>query len=59
LKDVYEVLREKEVQKARVEHEVECLKIVARLLIEESEPEALPQETKPQAKAPLKRGAWP
>jgi hypothetical protein len=59
LKDIYEVLREKELQKARVEREVECLKIVAPLLSEESEREAVPEETKPEAKAPVKRRTWP
>jgi hypothetical protein len=47
LKDVYEVLREKELQKARVEREIECLKIVAPWLSEESEREAVPEETNP------------
>jgi hypothetical protein len=51
LKNIYEVLREKELQKARVEREVECLKIVAPLLSEESEREAVPEETKPEAQA--------
>ena len=59
MKEVYEVLREKELQKARVEREVECLKIVAPLLSEESEREAEPEETKPEAKAPMKRRMWP
>jgi hypothetical protein len=47
LKDVYKVLREEELQKARVEREIECLKIVAPLLSEESEREAVPEETNP------------
>jgi hypothetical protein len=61
LKDIYEVLREKELQRARVEGEVECLKIVAPLLSEESEREAVPEETEPEpeAKAALKRRIWP
>ena len=59
MKEVYEVLREKELQKARVEREVECLKIVAPLLSEESEREAVPEESKPEAKAPVKRKMWP
>jgi hypothetical protein len=59
LKDIYEVLREKELQKAQVEHEFECLKIVAPLLSEDSEREAVPEETKPEAKAPVKRRIWP
>jgi hypothetical protein len=59
LKDIYEVLREKELQKARVEREVECLKIVVPLLSEESEREAVPEDTKPEAKAPVKRRTWP
>jgi hypothetical protein len=46
-------------QKARVEREVECLKIVAPLLSEESEREAVPEESKPEAKAPVKRKMWP
>jgi hypothetical protein len=58
LKDIYELLRKKELQKARVEREVECLKIVASLLSEESEREAVPEETKPEA-APVKRRIWP
>jgi hypothetical protein len=44
LKDIYKVLRKKELQKARVEREVECLKIVAPLLSEESEREPVPEE---------------
>ena len=59
MKDVYEVLREKELQKEQVEREVECLKIVAPLLSEESEQETLPEETKPEFKAPAKRRMWP
>jgi hypothetical protein len=55
LKDIYELLGEKELQKARVEREIECLKIVAPLLSEESEREAVPEESKPEAKAPAKR----
>jgi hypothetical protein len=41
-----------------VEREVECLKIVAPLLSEESEREAVPEETKPEAQAPVKRRMW-
>jgi hypothetical protein len=59
LKEVYEVLRQKELQKARVEREVECLKIVAPLLSEENERDALPEETRPEAKTPVKRRVWP
>jgi hypothetical protein len=59
LKNIYEVLREKELQKARIEREVECLKIVAPLLSEENEPEAVPEETKPEANATAKRRTWP
>jgi hypothetical protein len=50
LKNIYEVLREKELQKARVEREVECLQIVAPLLSEESEREAVPVEPNPKLK---------
>jgi hypothetical protein len=57
LKDIYELLTEKELQKARVEREVECLKIVAPLLSEESEAEAVREENKPETKAPKRR--WP
>jgi hypothetical protein len=39
--------------------EVECLKILAPFLSEESEREAVPEETKPEAKAPVKRRIWP
>jgi hypothetical protein len=59
LKDIYKVLKKKELQKARVEREVECPKIVAPLLSEESEREPVPEETKPEAKAPVKRRIWP
>jgi hypothetical protein len=59
LKDIFEVLTEKELQMARVEREVECLKIVAPLLSEESEREAVPEEIKPEAKAPVKGRIWP
>jgi hypothetical protein len=59
LKDIHEVLREKELQKARVEREIECLKIVAPLLSEESERKAVPEDTKPEANAPVKRRIWP
>jgi hypothetical protein len=59
LKNICEVLREKELQKARVEREIECLKMVAPLLSEEGEREPVPEENRPEAKAPVKRRIWP
>lgn len=39
MKDVYAVLRQKELQKSRLENEVEALRVVAPLLSEDGEAE--------------------
>lgn len=40
MKNVYEVLRQKEQEQARVQREIECLQIVAPLLSEEKDKDA-------------------
>jgi hypothetical protein len=39
MKDVYEVLRQKELEKSRLENEVEALRVVAHILSEDGEAE--------------------
>ncbi len=39
MKDVYEVLRQKELEKSRLENEVEALRVVAPILSEDGEAE--------------------
>jgi len=71
MKNVYEVLRQKELELARLEKEVEALRIAAPLLSEEkeqmaeapkpslaaSEPVRIPQAVNAQAANPPARGA--
>jgi hypothetical protein len=45
MKDVYAVLRQKELEKSRLENEVEALRVVAPLLSEDSEAENDDQPT--------------
>jgi hypothetical protein len=45
MKDVYEVLRQKELEKSRLENEVEALRVVAPILSEDGEAEDANQPT--------------
>jgi hypothetical protein len=45
MKDVYEVLRQKELEKSRLENEVEALRIVAPILSDDGEAEGGNQPT--------------
>ena len=45
MKNVYEVLRQKELEKSRLENEVEALRVVAPLLSEDGEAESDDQPT--------------
>ncbi len=57
MKNVYEVLRQKELELARLEKEVEALRVAAPLLSEEKEPIAeapKPSLTAAQAQQPLR-----
>jgi hypothetical protein len=49
MKDVYEVLRHKELEKSRLENEVEALRVVAPILSEDGEAENDNQRTLPRA----------
>ena len=49
MKDVYEVLRQKELEKSRLENEVEALRVVAPILSEDGEAEHDNQPTLPRA----------
>jgi hypothetical protein len=49
MKDVYEVLRQKELEKSRLENEVEALRVVAPILSEDGEAENDNQPTLPRA----------
>ncbi len=49
MKDVYEVLRQKELEQSRLENEVEALRVVAPLLSEDREAENDNQPTLPRA----------
>jgi hypothetical protein len=49
MKDVYEVLRQKELEKSRLENEVEALRVVAPILSEDGEAENNNQPTLPRA----------
>ena len=52
MKNVYEVLRQKELELTRLEKEVEALRIAAPLLSEEKEAAAEPAAKSPVATAP-------
>jgi hypothetical protein len=47
MKNVYEVLRQKEMELTRLEKEVEALRLVAPLLSEEKETMSMPEVAKP------------
>ena len=49
MKDVYAVLRQKEIEQSRLENEVEALRVVAPLLSEDGEAENYNQPTLPRA----------
>ena len=49
MKDVYAVLREKEMEQSRLEKEVEALRVAAPLLSEDGEAEDANQPTLPRA----------
>jgi hypothetical protein len=49
MKDVYAVLRQKELEKSRLENEVEALRVVAPILSEDGEAENDDQPTLPRA----------
>ena len=49
MKDVYAVLRQKELEKSRLENEVEALRVAAPLLSEDGEAENDNQPTLPHA----------
>jgi hypothetical protein len=49
MKDVYAVLRQKELEKSRLENEVEALRVVAPILSEDGEEENDNQPTLPRA----------
>jgi hypothetical protein len=49
VKDVYAVLRQKEIEQSRLENEVEALRVVAPILSEEGETENANQPTLPRA----------
>ena len=49
MKDVYAVLREKEIERSRLEKEVEALRVAAPLLSEDGEAENDSQPTLPRA----------
>ena len=49
MKDVYEVLRQKELEQSRLENEVEALRVVAPILSEDGETENDNQPTLPHA----------
>jgi hypothetical protein len=49
MKDVYEVLRQKELEVSRLENEVEALRVVAPLLSEDGEAKNDNQPTSPRA----------
>ena len=49
MKDVYEVLRQKELDKSRLEDEVEALRIAASLLLADGEAEDCPPPTSPSS----------
>ena len=60
MKDVYEVLRQKELEQSRLENEVEALRVVAPLLSEDREAENDNQPTLPRAvnDPPTTRPQW-
>jgi len=49
MKNVYEVLRQKELEKSRLEEEIEALRVAAPLLLEDGEAENDNQPTLPHA----------
>jgi hypothetical protein len=49
MKDVYAVLRQKELEKSRLENEVEALRLVAPILSEDGEAENVNKPTLPRA----------
>ena len=49
MRDVYEVLRQKELEQSRLENEVEALRVVAPILSEDGEAENDNQPTLPRA----------
>ena len=49
MRDVYEVLRQKELEQSRLENEVEALRVVAPLLSEDGESDIDNQPTLPRA----------
>ena len=49
MKNVYEVLRQKELEKSRLEEEIEALRVAAPLLSEDGEAEDDQQPTLPRA----------
>ena len=49
MRDVYEVLRQKELEQSRLENEVEALRVVAPLLSEDGDAENDNQPTLPRA----------
>lgn len=57
MRNVYEVLRTKELDLQRVRNEVEALRLIAPLLAERDEP--LKREAQPSWTAPPQRNKWP
>ena len=57
MKDVYEVLQDKEADLARVRHEIESLRIAAPLLSDDLSCEELPKKRESSTEKTLDRGA--
>jgi hypothetical protein len=59
MKDIYEVLRQKELQIAQLEKEVEALRVVAPLLSEAKQDQAATTERPGSAPVPKQRAGVP
>jgi asparagine synthetase A len=59
MKDVYAVLRQKEIEQSRLKNEVEALRVVAPLLSEDGEAENDNQPTFPRAVNDRAKKHWP
>ena len=59
MKDVYAVLRQKEIEQSRLKNEVEALRVVAPLLSEDGEAENDNQSTFPRAVNDRAKKHWP
>jgi asparagine synthetase A len=59
MKDVYAVLRQKEIEQSRLKNEVEALRVVAPLLSEDGEAENDSQPTFPRAVNDRAKKHWP